>query len=401
MATPTSISTKAIDSILDTIRDLNQLKDVDMILDRILTESRILTNAEAGSIYLLKQQNLIFSHVQNDVLFGERGAGAARYTNQTLPVDNSTIVGHAALTRKPVVVDDAYNISADASFGFNASLDTENHFHTHSILAIPLITSMDELVGVIELINARNQDGEITVFPEQSKAMTIIFANYAAITIEHSLLNRDTILRMVKMAALHDPKETGSHVQRVSAFSAEIYQHWAEKKGIPQEEIRRFRDLLSLAAMTHDAGKVGISDIILKKKSPLTAEEFETIKNHTVFGAQLFSNITTKLDKMTYEVALYHHQKWNGEGYPDSPINTPVASHMPLAGENIPLSARIVALADVFDALSSSRCYKGAWNQDKVFAIIKKERGEHFDPELVDTFFEITDILTAIQNRFQ
>ncbi len=260
---------------------------------------------------------------------------------------------------------------------------------------------MDELVGVIQLINAKDQDGNITVFPEHSKTMTFIFANYAAITIEHGILNRGTILRMIKMASLHDPKETGAHVQRVGAFSAEIYQHWATKKGIPNKEIRHFRDLLSLAAMTHDAGKVGISDVILKKPARLTEDEFNIIKNHTIYGAQLFDNTSTELDKMTYEVALHHHQKWNGKGYPDETISEASVPHETLTGEQIPLAARIVALADVFDALSSSRCYKEAWDKEKVYGIIRNERGKHFDPELVDTFFEITDILCAIQQKFQ
>ena len=153
--------------------------------------------------------------------------------------------------------------------------------------------------------------------------------------------------------------------------------------------------------MTHDAGKVGISDIILKKPARLTKDEFNIIKNHTIYGAQLFDNTSTELDKMTYEVALHHHQKWNGKGYPDETTKDNNAHHETLAGDEIPLAARIVALADVFDALSSSRCYKEAWDKEKVYGIIKSERGKHFDPELVDTFFEITDILCAIQQKFQ
>lgn len=401
MGNTAAVEDSRIEVILKTIRSLNQLKDMDMILDRILEESRNMTKADAGSIYLLKDKNLHFSHVHNDTLFGKQGAGAAQYANIILPLDNSTIVGHSALTRKPVVVDDAYNIPADAPYSFSASFDEGNDYHTTSILALPLITSMDELVGVIQLINAQDQHGNTTVFPEHSKTMTLIFANYAAITIEHGILNRGTILRMIKMASLHDPKETGAHVQRVGAFSGEIFQHWAKKKGMADKEIMRFRDLLSLAAMTHDAGKVGISDVILKKPARLTEEEFNIIKNHTIYGAQLFDNTTTELDKMTYEVALHHHQKWNGKGYPDETVSDGNATHKTLAGEQIPLAARIVALADVFDALSSSRCYKEAWDKEKVYGIIRSERGIHFDPELVDTFFEITDILCAIQKKFQ
>ena len=390
-----------VDSILKTIRSLNKLKSIDMILDRILLESRNLSNADAGSIYLLKNKTLVFSHVQNSTLFGHRGAGAAQYAEMKLPINSDTIVGHSALTKQTVVIDDAYRISDDVPYSFNASFDEENNYHTTSTLAVPLLTSNDELVGVIQLINARDKQGRISVFSEHSKTMTFLFANSAAMVIEHGMLNRETILRMVKMASLHDPKETGAHVKRVSAFSAEIYQRWAEKNGIPDTKIKYFRDLISLAAMTHDAGKVGISDIILKKPARLTSAEFTVIKKHTIYGAQLFNNTSSELDKMTYEVTLHHHEKWNGEGYPgQSKQSEGNGPRRTLAGEKIPLAARIVALADVFDALSSSRCYKEPWEKEKVYEVIRSESGKHFDPELVQIFFEITDILCAIQKKF-
>lgn len=402
METGTQKEDSAVSSILHIIRSLNQLKGMDMILDRILLESRKLTNADAGSIYLLRNDNLIFSYVQNSTLFGNRGAGPAQYANVVLPVNSDTIVGYSALTKQIVVIDDAYNIPDDVPYHFNVSLDEENNYHTTSSLTIPLLNSEDSLVGVMQLINAQDNLGRTTVFSGHSKTMTCLFANSAAMTIEQGMLNREAILRMVKMASLHDPKETGAHVQRVSAFSAEIYQRWAEKKGIPELEIKYFRDQLSLAAMTHDAGKVGISDIILKKPARLTKDEFTIIKKHTIYGAQLFDDTSTGLEQMTHEVTLHHHEKWNGEGYPGV-MKQPEenSSRRNLTGEEIPLAARIVALADVFDALSSSRCYKEPWEKEKVYEVIRSESGKHFDPELVQVFFEITDILSAIQKRFQ
>lgn len=383
-------------SILDIIHGLNKLKDVDMILDRTLFEARSLAKADAGSIYLLKNKMLFFSQVQNDTLFGQRGAGAARYSNITLPISSDTIVGYSALTRKVVVIDDAYLIDSDVPYSFDSSFDEENNYHTTSIITVPLLTSDDSLVGVMQLINAQNDQGETTVFSDHSKTFAPLFANNAAVIIERGMLNREIILRMVKMAELHDPKETGTHVQRVSAFSTEIYQRWADNKNLPSKEIKYFRDLLSLAAMSHDVGKVGVSDTILKKPSRLTPDEFDIVKKHPVYGAQLFTNTSSELDKMTYEVILHHHEKWNGQGYPGQTEN-----HQALAGEAIPLAARIVALADVFDALSSNRCYKEPWKEEKVFETIYSESGKHFDPELVQAFFEITDILRAIQLKFQ
>ncbi len=390
-------------SILETIQELNQLKDVDMILDRILLEARALARADAGSIYLLKNQSLLFSHVQNDTLFGQRGAGAAQYTNKILPISENSIVGYSALTKEMVVIDDAYQISPDVPYSFNSSFDEKNNYHTTSILTIPLITSNDSLVGVMQLINAQEKDNKPTIFSKHSTMYVPLFANNAAVTIERGILNRELILRMVKMAELHDPKETGAHVQRVSAYCAEIYQRWAENKKIPAKEIKHFRDLISLAAMLHDAGKVGISDIILKKPARLTSEEFAIIKQHTIYGAQLFANISSELDQMTYDITLHHHEKWNGQGYPGQAAHHESLEppRQPLTGDEIPLAARITALADVYDALSSKRCYKESWDKERVYEVIRNESGAHFDPELVTAFFEITDILRAIQLKFQ
>ena len=388
-------------SILNTISELNQLKDIDMILDRILFECRSLACADAGSIFLRKENTLYFSHVQNDSLFGRRGAGAARYTNQSVSISEQSIVGYSALTKKAVIIDDAYQLDADLPYSFNSSFDKKSSYHTTSIFTIPLLTSNNSLVGVLQLINALDENGEATVFSGHSKTYIPLLANHAAIAIEHGILNRELILRMVQMAELHDPKETGAHVQRVSAFSAEIYQRWAENRGIPAQEIKYYRDMISLAAMLHDSGKVGISDIILKKPGRLTAEEFNIIKKHTLYGARLFAHMSSDLDKMTYEIALHHHEKWDGQGYPGQ-IETleETCCSRPLSGEDIPLSARITALADVYDALSSKRCYKEAWDDEKVYGIIRSESGRHFDPELVQAFFEIIDILKAIQEKF-
>ncbi|MEN8200757.1 MAG: HD-GYP domain-containing protein, partial [Thermodesulfobacteriota bacterium] len=317
------------------------------------------------------------------------------------PVTSDTIVGYSALTKQVIVTDDAYGIPATLPYHFNAFFDKENNYRSVSILTIPLLTSNDVLVGVLQLINAKDEHGKTTVFSEHSKTMTSLFANNAAMSIERAMLNRELILRMVKMAELHDPQETGPHVQRVSAFSVEIYQHWAEKKNLPAATIKHFRDLISLASMLHDAGKVGITDNILNKPAELTEDEFDTIKKHTIYGARLFTNGSSELDEMVRDVTLHHHEKWNGEGYPGrraEPKDT--GQGIPLTGEEIPLAARIVALADVFDALCSSRSYKESWNREKVYETIRRESGNHFDPELVQVFFEITDIIEAIQKKF-
>jgi HD-GYP domain-containing protein (c-di-GMP phosphodiesterase class II) len=385
-------------SLINTIGELNQLQDVDMILDSTLREARRLANADAGSIFLLRNGRLEFRHVQNDTLFGPKGAGVFQYSTETLPVSSKSIVGYAALTKQMVAIDNAYQISPNLPCRFNSSFDEMNGYHTDSILAVPLISKNQSIVGVMQLINAKDRKGGATVFSEAVKTLVPIFTNNAAAIIERGILNRELILRMAKMAELHDPEETGSHVERVSAFSAEIYQRWAENRNLPAWEIRRFRDLISQAAMLHDAGKVGIPDSVLKKPGRLTDEEFALVKQHTVYGAQLFSNISSELDQVTHDIMLHHHERWNGEGYPGR--LEPSGQRRPLAGEEIPLPARITALADVFDALASKRCYKEPWDVKDIYTEIRLKAGCDFDPELVETFFQITDILEAIQKKF-
>jgi len=392
-----------VTAILKIIDELNTLKDVDTILDRILSESRRLSNADAGSIFLIPENELVFSYVQNDTLFDHESGRAALYQDLKVPITHDSIVGHTALTRKPVAIDDAYNMPADVPFKFNTSFDKENGYKTTSILTIPLLTMEDRLLGVMQLINAKDKDQNIIPFAEDNQVIVSLFANNASVTIERGIMNRELILRMMSMAELRDPTETGAHVQRVGAYSAEIYERWAMNKGLESEEINRTRDLIRLASMLHDVGKVGIPDSILKKPGKLTNEEFDEIKKHPVYGAKLFNSITSDLDRMSLEIALNHHEKWDGRGYPGCTpeLENSCDPAQTKKGENIPITARITALADVYDALCSRRSYKDAFEEEQVFEIIRESSGSHFDPEIVDAFFQITDVLQAIRQKFQ
>ena len=164
------------------------------------------------------------------------------------------------------------------------------------------------------------------------------------------------------------------------------------------------------AARCHDVGKVGISDVILKKTFPrFTDEERNIMKGHTCIGAQLFDPPESVLDKMSQEVALHHHDRWDGgeTGYPgnirlsDFSIKDGIVPKTePLSGNDIPLSARIVAVADVFDALSHRRCYKEAWTIDDAFAEIQNNAGSQFDPEVVLAFMQVRDRICSISLAF-
>jgi HD-GYP domain-containing protein (c-di-GMP phosphodiesterase class II) len=389
--------------ILRRIDELNHLNDIDTILDKILYDARRLSHADAGSIFIREGENLRFGYVHNDTLFSGKGAGEALYADFSVPMNDRSIVGYAALTKETVVIDDAYRISSERPFSFNPEYDRKSGYVTRSMLTIPLLTFHGRLVGVMQLINAADKEGRIMPFSDEARRMVPLFANNAAVAVDRGIMNREMILRMVRMAELRDPTETGPHVQRVGAYSAEIYQQWAEKNSVDPQKIKWEKDLIRLAAMLHDVGKVGIPDRILKKPAKLSDSEYDVMKQHTVLGGRLFIGRTSQLDAMSMDIALGHHEKWNGGGYPgqiDDLMAPEIRMGLPKISDEIPLTARIVALADVYDALSSPRCYKRAWDEDRVFETIQSEAGRHFDPELVAVFFELLPVIKAIGNRF-
>ncbi|MDD3313172.1 HD domain-containing phosphohydrolase [Pseudodesulfovibrio sp.] len=391
--------------ILRTTDEVNQLKDVDTILDKILFESRRFANADAGSIFLVEKDSLIFSFVQNETLFKGEGANAALYQNFAVPISEHSIVGYVAKTRQALTIDDAYELDPALPFSFNKSFDEKSGYRTTSMLTIPLIAQESRLVGVMQLINARSAAGVVEPFDVDARTYIPLFCNNASVAIERGIMNRELILRMMKMAELRDPTETGTHVQRVGSYCAEIYGTWASRRGHAAKDIKRVRDNLRLAAMLHDVGKVGIPDAILKKPGKLTDEEFDVIKMHTIFGARLFTNLTSDLDRMSMEIALCHHEKWDLRGYPGVPYEEvwdPAVKMgcKPRTGEDIPLAARICAVADVYDALSSPRSYKEPFSDEKCLEILQKDAGTHFDPEIVEIFVEIFDVIKAIRGKY-
>jgi hypothetical protein len=305
-----------VKTILETIKELDQLNDIDMILDKILLDSRRLANTDAGSIFLCKDRELIFNQVQNDTLFGEDGNRAAQYSELRVPINSDSFVGYAAESGTLLAIDDAYQLPDNLPCTFNGSFDREFNYRTTSILSIPLSGFNQEIVGVMQLINATDENGNTIAFSEESQTSLQLFSSHAAMAIDRGIMNREIILRMVRMSKLHDPKETGAHVQRVGAYSAELYREWAKRHQIPPRELKSTFDMIRLAAMLHDVGKVGIADTILKKPGKLNDDEYSTMKEHTLLGARLFADTTSSLDQLSKEIALHHHEHWDGKWYP-------------------------------------------------------------------------------------
>ena len=391
--------------------NINQVADLDLLIEKILSEARFLLNADAGSIYIREGDKLNFSYAQNDTLQKKLAANKKLiYTTFSMPINNNSIAGFVANNGSQLNIPDAYKISAALPFSFDGSYDKLSGYHTQSMLTVPMKNTRGEIIGVLQLINALNDNGEVIPFREDDEPIVQHLSIYAANAIERAQMTRTTIMRMISMAELRDPKETGPHVNRVATYAVEIYEAYAQKHNIPQADIDSLRDKFRLAAMLHDVGKVAISDLILKKPAKFTDDEFEIMKSHAVLGARLFLDGSSEFDEYSAEVALNHHERWDGKGYPgfvDVQSGDPLADKadengkaLGKKGTEIPLFGRIASLADVYDALSSKRVYKEAWDEEKVFELIRKESGAQFDPELVEIFFEIIDVIRSVSQRY-
>ena len=204
--------------------------------------------------------------------------------------------------------------------------------------------------------------------------------------------HEELMFAMAKLAEYRSP-ETGFHLERVMHYSRilgrDIVNHCPELEltAAEAEEIARLSPL-------HDIGKVAISDSILNKPGKFTEEELELMKTHTTAGGDLIKDIYDKIGspylRFAYEIVMYHHERWDGTGYPEG-----------LSGDDIPLSARIVALADVYDAISCKRCYKEARPHHEVKKIIAAEKGKHFDPRVVEAFLRQEEAFIATRERYK
>lgn len=197
---------------------------------------------------------------------------------------------------------------------------------------------------------------------------------------EVHLRERETVLHLARAAEFRDP-ETGSHISRMSHYAALI----ARRLGMSEHDI----NILLLAAPMHDVGKLGTPDHILLKPGKLDDDELRIMRQHAEIGYEILKNSSSQVLQMAADIALHHHERFDGKGYPRGS-----------KGDEIPLIGRIVAVADVFDALTSARPYKAAWPLEKARDYLIEERGRHFDPECVDRFLEGWDDILEIRRLY-
>lgn len=276
----------------------------------------------------------------------------------------------------PVVLCTAYNQNSDRIEGLEAGADD---FLTKPVNAAEMTVRIRNLKRVVTLQNQvknARRDAE-TLVEIRTEQLRNSIEQLQVAQAEAAIAQLDVIQRLAAATEYKD-SETGAHIQRIAEYT-----HVITRKLGWHEDSRAL--IVSQASTMHDLGKIGIPDYILMKPGLLTADEFELMKRHTILGWRLLRGSSTFLLQSAATIARSHHEKWDGTGYPDG-----------LTGEEIPREARIVAVADVFDALRAQRCYKPEFPLDQCFEMIRERSESHFDPEVVEAFLECRDEITEI-----
>lgn len=363
---------------------LSSERNLNKLLATILQEARQFTRAEGGTLYSVEDQHLKFLATQNDAVDVNQDVetGSVRHPEECLPLSKESMAGYVGLTGEVINLADVYHIPADRPYRFNPEFDRRNDYRSQSMLMVPMKEPDGTILGVLQLINARSDDGTVVPFDTSWEELVSSLASQAAVAIRNVRLTQelktayfDTIF-CLSVAAEYKDDETANHIRRMAHYAALI----AEELGFTPEQIETLR----YAAPMHDIGKIGVPESILLKPGKLTPEEFDRMKKHTEMGAHIFKGAHAPVLRLSSSIALTHHEKHDGSGYPRG-----------LRGDEIPIEGKIIAVADVFDALSSQRCYKPAFPIERCLQILNEESGRHFHPDLISAFMRrLNDVLT-------
>lgn len=357
-----------LEMIFTYLTEVSSLREYNDILMVLVNMGRALTFSDRCTVWVVDEEKQeIWTKVAH-------GIEAIR-----LPID-SGIVGYSITTGKKIIIDDVY-----LDDRFNSEIDKKTGYRSKSMMVIPMFDNDNDIIGAFQVINHKGEKG---IFDTRDMERLMLASTYAAETfVSARLINEieDTQKEVVfTMGAIGESrsKETGNHVKRVAEYSKIL--------GLACGMDIKEAELLKQASPMHDIGKIAIPDSVLKKPGRFNDEERAIMDTHAELGFSMIKNSDRPLLQAASIVAYEHHEKWNGSGYPRK-----------LKGEDIHIYGRITALADVFDALGSDRVYKKAWDNERIFKLFKEERGEHFDPKLIDLFFENLDEILAVREHFQ
>lgn len=350
------------------LAEVSSLRNYDDILMVLANMGRALTSADRCSVWVVSDdKRKIWTKVAHGIDPIELDMG-------------SGIVGSSIVSGEKVIIDDVYEDDR-----FNPEIDKKSGYTTKSMMVIPMFDYENNIIGAFQVIN---HQGAQDVFDKRDMKRLMLASTYAAETLVSAKLTteiEDTQKEVVfTMGAIGESrsKETGNHVKRVAEYSMTL----ALLSGISNEDAALLKD----ASPMHDIGKVAIPDSILNKPGIFDKAERTIMNTHAELGYHMIKNSERPLLRAASIVAYEHHEKWDGTGYPRG-----------LKGEEIHIYGRITALADVFDALGSDRVYKKAWDDERIFKLFREERGKHFDPNLIDLFFENVDQFLHIREIFK
>ena len=303
-------------------------------------------------------------------------------------IDESNIILRVDLDKNIIYANEAF---------YNISLYSKNELLNKPYSMFGDYKQIDEMFngkiwkGKLSYQNKNNQEFtlNVTIFPlknDEGKVIEYMQISHDITEIKNLYEELEETQREIiyKLGEIGETRssETGNHVKRVAEYS----KLFAQKINLNNDDINR----LFMASPMHDIGKIGIPDAILNKAGKLTQEEWEIMKTHTQIGYEILKNSKRETLKTAGIVSYTHHEKWDGTGYP-----------LGLKEKEIHIFGRITAIADVFDALSSERVYKKAWSLEKIYEYFNNEKGKHFDPELIDVFFNNLDEFLAIRDKYK
>ncbi|MEK6544795.1 MAG: HD domain-containing phosphohydrolase [Elusimicrobiota bacterium] len=331
---------------------------IDETLGVLFEEIKEVLNAERATLFLLDSRK--------EELYARIATGLDANMTRTLRFSAKRgIAGSAVSSGRSVNVANAYKDKC-----FDPRFDELYHFKTVSVLATPLFDTHNKVIGVLEIFNKRKEKR----FSKEDEGLANLIANQLSAALENSQLleqlkrsNLESIYILAQAAEYRDQEDTATHLKRISDYATML----AKTIGLPSEQVENIR----FASPLHDIGKIAIPDTILRKPGRYTPEEYEEMKKHTTLGYEILKDAQSPMLTLAREIALTHHERFDGTGYPRQ-----------LQGKEIPISSRIVSLADVFDALSTERVYKPPWPFEKVVEFIDSQSGKQFDPEVVEAF---------------